>query len=40
MDLFVAAIDNEIVQNEDETATKCHQAYINFVKYITEYRTK
>ena len=40
MDLFVAAIDNEAVQNEDEATTKCHQAYRDFVKYITDCRTK
>ena len=40
VDLFVVAVDNEAVQNEDEAATKCHQAYTDFVKYITESRTK
>ena len=41
MDLFVAAIDNEVVQYEDEAATKRHQAYTDFVKYkFPEYISK
>ena len=40
MNLLVAAVDNEAVQNEDEVATKRHLAYTDFVKYITKCRSK